>query len=42
MIFLLFVILGITGSVVELTKTGDIPDLDYKKLEVAAKFKTVE
>ncbi len=33
---------GIFGSVVELSKVGDIPDLNYPKLEKEAQFRTVE
>lgn len=38
----LMICLGIFGSVVELSKVGDIPDLNYPKLEKEAQFRTVE
>jgi len=30
--------LGVAGTILELTKIGDIPDLDYERLEPVAKF----
>lgn len=41
-IFVLLIGAGIVGSIVELTKVGDIPDLNYEKLDNAAKFHTVK
>jgi len=38
----IMVSLGIFGSVVELSKVGDVPNLDYPRLERAAKFETVK
>ena len=38
----IMVSLGIFGSVVELSKIGDVSDLDYPKLEKAARFETVK
>jgi len=34
--------LGVVGTIIELTHIGDIPDLDYKRLEPAARFKTIK
>jgi hypothetical protein len=34
--------LGVLGTIIELTHIGDIPDLDYKRLNPAARFKTIK
>ena len=36
----LFVLLGLAGTIVELTKIGDIPSLNYDVLNPAASFKS--
>jgi len=35
------ILLGVMGTIIELSKAGDIPDLNYEKLEAVAKFSTV-
>ena len=34
--------LGIAGTVIELTHIGDVPNLDYKRLEPVAKFVSIK
>jgi hypothetical protein len=41
-LFYVLLILGITGTVIELSHIGDIPDLDYARLNPAARFKTIK
>ena len=38
---IIMMILGIAGTCIELNKFGDVPDLDYKKLNPAAKFVSI-
>ena len=34
-------VLGIAGTIIELNKIGDVPDLDYERLNSAAKFVSI-
>lgn len=36
--FGVMIILGVIGTIVELTKVGDVPDLNYEKIERDSKF----
>jgi hypothetical protein len=38
---IIMMILGIAGTCIELNKFGDVPDLDYKRLNPAAKFVSI-
>lgn len=42
LVFGIMIILGVIGTIIEITKAGDIPDLNYEKLNTAAKFNTVQ
>jgi hypothetical protein len=35
-------VIGCTGTLIELTHIGDIPDLDYKRLVPASKFVSIK
>ncbi len=37
----IMMVLGIAGTCIELNKIGDVPDLDYKRLNPAAKFVSI-
>jgi hypothetical protein len=38
---IIMMVLGIAGTCIELYKIGDIPDLDYARLNPAAKFVSI-
>jgi hypothetical protein len=39
---IIMMVLGISGTIIELTKVGDVPDLDYKRLSPASKFVSIK
>ena len=39
---IILMVLGIAGTVIEVTRIGDIEDLDYKKLDPIAQFKSIK
>ena len=41
-ILLLVVSLGTIGTIIELTKLGDVPSINYQRLNEEAKFKNVD
>jgi len=39
---IIMMILGISGTIIELTKVGDVPELDYKRLSPTSKFVSIK